>query len=26
MEWLDLWLHTAIRTGEFQEVFDSHIK
>jgi len=25
-EWLDLWLHTAIKTGEFQEIFDSHIK
>ncbi|MFP4483024.1 MAG: transporter substrate-binding domain-containing protein [Thermovirgaceae bacterium] len=25
-EWLDLWLHTAIKTGEFQEVFDRHIK
>jgi cyclohexadienyl dehydratase len=25
-EWLDLWLYTAIKTGEFQEIFDSHIK
>jgi cyclohexadienyl dehydratase len=25
-EWLDLWLHTGIKTSEFQEIFDSHIK
>lgn len=25
-EWVDLWLHTALKTGELQEIFDSHIK
>ncbi|WP_198470136.1 transporter substrate-binding domain-containing protein [Acetomicrobium sp. S15 = DSM 107314] len=25
-EWVDLWLHTALKTGQFKEIFDSHIK
>ena len=25
-EWVDLWLHTAILTGKYQNIFDEHIK
>lgn len=25
-EWIDLWLHTAIKTGEYQSIFDKWVK
>ncbi|MCF7936222.1 MAG: transporter substrate-binding domain-containing protein [Synergistales bacterium] len=24
-EWLDLWLHTSMETGEFEEIFEKHV-